>query len=359
MTILQLNKINKSFGENHVLKDVSLSVEQGEFITFLGPSGCGKTTLLRIISGLESPDTGKVFLNGTDATSLPPNKRNVNTVFQNYALFPHMNVAANVGYGLKIRGIQKKEIAERVDNMLHLVKMDGYEKSMPDKISGGQKQRVAIARAAINEPAVLLLDEPLGALDLQLRRYLQGELKQIQRQLGITFIYITHDQEEAMNLSDRVAVMHSGKIEQIGTPSEVYDFPKTAFTAGFMGTANLLEGVCTETTDSDAVFDINGKGRVLVKTGSAKKGESALICVRSENLKLSVHPAENSIQGVVEENTYLNGILRVKVKLSNSVTIISSRQGASKKLESGTTVYACFDPDNGVIVQGGKDDAVI
>lgn len=239
-SILKLQQIRKSFDHTEVLKGVDLEVAQGEFITLLGASGCGKTTTLRIIAGLELPDSGSVILEGRDITDWEPNKRDVNTVFQNYALFPHMNVADNVGYGLKIRKVPKAEIAERVKQALRLVQLEEYGKRMPDQLSGGQRQRIAIARAVINEPKVLLLDEPLGALDLKLRRQMQLELKRLQKQLGITFIYITHDQEEAINMSDRIGVMHEGVLEQLGTPNEVYYQPRTSYVADFVGNANIL-----------------------------------------------------------------------------------------------------------------------
>ena len=214
-SILQLRQIRKSFDNTEVLKGIDLEAGQGEFITLLGASGCGKTTTLRIIAGLELPDAGQVILEGQDITNREPNKRDVNTVFQNYALFPHMNVSDNVGYGLKIRKVPKAEIERKVEQALRLVQLEEYGKRMPDQLSGGQKQRIAIARAVINEPKVLLLDEPLGALDLKLRRQMQLELKRLQKQLGITFIYITHDQEEAINMSDRIGVMHEGILEQL------------------------------------------------------------------------------------------------------------------------------------------------
>jgi len=230
--ILELSQIEKSFGDVRVLNGIDLSVRKGEFITLLGPSGCGKTTTLRIIAGLETPDSGRVFLAGKDVTDLEPNKRNVNTVFQNYALFPHMNVESNIAYSLKLKKVDKQTIAKTVKEALELVQLSGYEKRMPDELSGGQRQRVAIARAIVNQPAVLLLDEPLGALDLQLRHQMQIELKRLQKRLGVTFIYITHDQEEALNMSDRIAVMRDGKFEQIGTPAQVYDNPRTSYVWG-------------------------------------------------------------------------------------------------------------------------------
>lgn len=237
--ILELKGIKKSFDTTDVLKSIDLRVEEGEFITILGSSGCGKTTTLRIIAGLEEADEGSVFLNGQEVTNLEPNERNVNTVFQNYALFPHMTVEGNVGYGLKIKNVPKAEIKKRVAEALTLVQLEGYGKRKPSELSGGQKQRVAIARAIVNNPKILLLDEPLGALDLQLRRQMQVELKHLQQSLKITFIYITHDQEEAAAMSDRIVVMNEGRIEQIGTPEEIYEAPATEYVANFIENSKL------------------------------------------------------------------------------------------------------------------------
>lgn len=237
--ILELKGIKKSFDVVDVLNGINLQVEEGEFITILGSSGCGKTTTLRIIAGLEEADEGSVFLQGVDVTDVEPNDRNVNTVFQNYALFPHMSVESNVGYGLKIKNVPKAEIKARVEEVLALVQLEEYGKRKPSELSGGQRQRVAIARAIVNNPKILLLDEPLGALDLQLRRQMQVELKRLQKKLNITFIYITHDQEEAAAMSDRIVVMNEGKIEQIGTPKEIYETPATDFVAAFIENSKL------------------------------------------------------------------------------------------------------------------------
>ena len=250
--LLELKNIKKGFGETDVLNGITLSIEKGEFITFLGASGCGKTTTLRIIAGLEAPDSGTVFLDGKDVTAVPPNQRDVNTVFLFFSLFPHLNVEGNVGYGLKIKRVPKAEIKKKVAEILELVQLTGYEKRMPSELSGGQKQRVAIARALVNSPKLLLLDEPLGALDLKLRRTMQLELKRLQKKLGITFLYITHDQEEAINMSDRIVVMKDGRFEQIGTPDEIYNHPKTSYVADFVGNANVISGVVQKVADTEA-----------------------------------------------------------------------------------------------------------
>lgn len=356
--ILELQKINKAFGNQAVLHDVSLSAEQGEFITLLGPSGCGKTTLLRIIAGLESADSGKVFLGGADVTDAPPNKRSVNTVFQNYALFPHMTVEENIGYGLKIRGMKKKEIRAEAARMIEMVRLTGEEKKLPSQLSGGQKQRVAIARAAVNRPDVLLLDEPLGALDLQLRRYLQGELKRIQRELGMTFIYITHDQEEAMNMSDRIVVMNRGRFEQTGDPCTVYDRPRTAFAAAFVGMANLLSCTVMSLQDGRAeVLYCGYKISVCAYDNAVKKtGDSCLVCVRGENIRLTEEEMPGSIPAVVLEYTYTNGILRIRLEITPKdggapQMITASRQGAAGGIQRGARVYAVIDERKALIVE--------
>ena len=318
---LELKNIKKSFQEGEdVLESICLTAKKGEFVTLLGSSGCGKTTTLRIIAGLEQPDSGQVFLDGKDVTSLEPNQRNVNTVFQNYALFPHMNVADNIGYGLKLKKTSKAEISRRVKEMLELVQLPGFERRKPSELSGGQRQRVAIARALVNNPEVLLLDEPLGALDLQLRRAMQHELKRLQKKLGITFIYITHDQEEAINMSDTIAVMNHGRFEQIGTPDEIYNHPKTSYVATFVGNANILTGI----VESIAEEEIDGtSAQITVRTDAGKvevsmdtaatsdrgyfpqKGEKVTIAVRSENIRFEENKknAQQSTPNCTSENT--------------------------------------------------------
>lgn len=324
--ILQLQQIRKSFADTEVLKGIDLEARQGEFITLLGASGCGKTTTLRIIAGLELPDSGQVILEGHDITDWEPNKRDVNTVFQNYALFPHMNVADNVGYGLKIRKVPKAQIAERVERALRLVQLEEYGKRMPDQLSGGQKQRIAIARAVINEPKVLLLDEPLGALDLKLRRQMQLELKRLQKQLGITFIYITHDQEEAINMSDRIGVMHEGVLEQMGTPNEVYYRPRTSYVADFVGNANILH----------------------------KNGET--LAIRSENIRMDGESVCTQ-EAVVVEKSFAGGQLRILFRLSDGQLLTASRYGIDNDMQAGETVKIGWDAKDAVkVIDNDKDE---
>jgi spermidine/putrescine transport system ATP-binding protein len=244
--LIELQGVSKDFGETRALSDINLYIRRREFITLLGPSGCGKTTMLRIIGGFESASEGKLLFEGKEISNVPPHKRRVNTVFQKYALFPHLNVFDNIAFGLKVKKIQKDDIARRVRRILELVDMKAYEKRPIDSLSGGQQQRIAIARALVNEPEVLLLDEPLGALDLKLRKEMQLELKAMQQELGITFIYVTHDQEEALTMSDTIVVMQNGRIQQIGDPKRIYDEPKNAFVADFIGESNILDGVMLE-----------------------------------------------------------------------------------------------------------------
>ena len=325
-SILQLQQIRKSFANTEVLKGIDLEAGQGEFITLLGASGCGKTTTLRIIAGLELPDSGQVILEDRDITDWEPNRRDVNTVFQNYALFPHMNVADNVGYGLKIRKVPKAQIAERVERALRLVQLEEYGKRMPDQLSGGQKQRIAIARAVINEPKVLLLDEPLGALDLKLRRQMQLELKRLQKQLGITFIYITHDQEEAINMSDRIGVMHEGVLEQMGTPNEVYYRPRTSYVADFVGNANILH----------------------------KNGET--LAIRSENIRMDGESVCTQ-DAVVVEKSFAGGQLRILFRLSDGQLLTASRYGIDNDLQAGETVKIGWDAKDAVkVIDNDKDE---
>ena len=347
--ILQLEDIHKSFGDTQVLRGIRLEARQGEFITLLGSSGCGKTTTLRIIAGLESPDKGRVLLGGQDMTQAPPNKRDVNTVFQNYALFPHMNVEQNIGYSLKIRRAAKEEIRRRVGEMLQLVQLEGYEKRMPAELSGGQRQRVAIARAVINQPKLLLLDEPLGALDLQLRRQMQQELKRLQKKLGITFIYITHDQEEALNMSDRIAVMKDGVFQQVGTPGQVYDAPRTSFVARFVGSANIVRGTVDQVAGDRVAFrSQDGTGEFLSRGYAFAPGEPVALAIRGEQAQVEKagSQAGPGLFGTVKEKSFSGGMLRIAVELSGGQEFICSRHGIDSELLPGDRVRLAWEPGN-------------
>ena len=346
---LELKDIRKSFEkETDVLKGISLAIGKGEFITLLGSSGCGKTTTLRIIAGLETPDGGQVFLDGKDVTSLAPEARDVNTVFQNYALFPHMNVADNIGYGLKLKKTPKEEIRRKVKEMLELVQLPGYEKRKPSELSGGQKQRVAIARALVNNPKVLLLDEPLGALDLQLRRAMQIELKRLQKKLGITFVYITHDQEEAINMSDRIAVMNEGRFEQIGSPDEIYNHPRTSYVATFVGNANILRGRAAGTENGSVLVELPGGIMPVDAAGEkVKEGEEVTLAVRSENIRLD---GGCGLEAEVSEKSFAGGLLRVVLKLSDGTEVTASRYGIDAAVQPGEKVCLSFEPSDAVLV---------
>lgn len=350
--ILQLNNIKKNFSGTKVLKGVNLEVKKGEFITFLGSSGCGKTTTLRIIAGLETPDEGVVLLEGKDVTNVEPHKRSVNTVFQNYALFPHMNVFANVAYGMKIRKVPKDEIKRTVSKILNLVQLNGYEERMPSELSGGQKQRVAIARAIVNNPKVLLLDEPLGALDLQLRRQMQIELKKLQKKLGITFIYITHDQEEAINMSDRIVVMKDGVFEQIGTPDEVYNKPMTSFVAKFVGSANILEGKILGQENGVTKVSAYG-GEVFVSCEEQiSLGTMVTIAVRSESIELNTIGV--GLEATISEKSFQAGMMHMVLHLKDGTEIVASRHGINVDYEEGQVVSICWNPENAVFVDRGN-----
>ena len=347
--LLELKNIKKGFGETDVLNGITLSIEKGEFITFLGASGCGKTTTLRIIAGLEAPDSGTVFLDEKDVTAVPPNQRDVNTVFQNYALFPHLNVEGNVGYGLKIKRVPKAEIKKKVAEILELVQLTGYEKRMPSELSGGQKQRVAIARALVNSPKLLLLDEPLGALDLKLRRTMQLELKRLQKKLGITFLYITHDQEEAINMSDRIVVMKDGRFEQIGTPDEIYNHPKTSYVADFVGNANVISGVVQKVADTEAQVLIENQMMYAEPIDGICEGMQVNLAVRRENLKVCTECKEG-LDAVLEDKSFTAGQLHLTLKLKSGKTLVSCRYGMDADLKAGDKVCVGWKPEHAVFV---------
>jgi spermidine/putrescine transport system ATP-binding protein len=358
--VLRLERICKKFGNTQVLRGLDLSVNAGEFITLLGSSGCGKTTTLRIIAGLEAADSGRVFLDGRDVTGFEPNKRDVNMVFQNYALFPHMNVETNIGYSLRLKGRSRSAVRTAVAEALELVRLSGYERRMPGELSGGQRQRVAVARALVNRPRVLLLDEPLGALDLQLRRQMQIELKRLQKQLGITFIYITHDQEEALTMSDRIAVMRDGLFEQTGSAPGIYDRPRTSFVAQFVGNANILRGTAVSGTSAGngaelLVFETPaGRACLECPAPAPAPGEPVTVAVRSEYVNME--PAGGGtaalcLRARVSEKSFAGGQLRITARFPDGGEITASRHGIDSPLQIGQDVGVTWSsPSHAVLV---------
>ena len=332
--IISLENIAVSFDGEKILNDINLDIKDKEFVTFLGPSGCGKTTTLRIIGGFLKPDSGIVRFDGKEINNIPPYKPNVNTVFQRYALFPHLNVYDNIAFGLKIKKFSDKEIQKRVGAMLELVNLKGFEKRSIDRLSGGQQQRVAIARALVNEPKVLLLDEPLGALDLKLRKDMQIELKRIQQRLEITFIYVTHDQEEALTMSDTVVVMNNGDIQQIGSPVDIYNEPKNAFVADFIGESNILNGMMVK----DLLVEINGHRFECVDTGFGEN-KPVDVVIRPEDIQL-VKPDDSHISGVVQSVTFKGVHYEMLIEAYDHDWLVHSTKAA----EVGSTVGIKFDP---------------
>ncbi len=315
--------ISKSFGSHRVLDNVSLTVKKGEIFSLLGPSGCGKTTLLRICAGLEEPDSGRIILNGQDITRLSPNKRQVNTVFQNYALFPNMNVFENIAFGLRISGVKESAVKDEVHKYLELIQLAEHAHKMPDKLSGGQKQRVAIARALINKPNVLLLDEPLAALDLKLRQRMLVDLDNMHDEVGITFLYVTHDQGEAMSLSDNIAVLNEGVVEQVGTPAQIYEAPRTSFVAAFIGDTNFFEGDVADVNEPYSTLHVDGFTEVTVYNDKKiRKGERVYISIRPEKFTVSLQKPElsekfNVVQGHVKEIIYMGYHTKYWVKVND------------------------------------------
>ncbi len=349
MADVRLAGVTKRFGAVTAVDDLSLTVPAGSFFALLGPSGCGKTTTLRMIAGLEEPTAGSVMLGDEDITRLRPYRRPVNTVFQSYALFPHLDVAANVAFGLRRRGV--RDTAGQVDAMLALVQLDGLGRRRPAQLSGGQQQRVALARALINRPQVLLLDEPLGALDLTLRRRMQIELKRIQTEVGITFVHVTHDQEEAMTMADTVAVMNAGRIEQLGPPAELYDLPATAFVATFLGQSNLLAGEITGRTGGELTVTASG-GRFTVPVGRSRAAtDTTYLGVRPEKLRLATTPAEiptghQHVTGVVTDSSYLgvSSQYLVRTAWGTELSVFAPNTGAERQVPLGAEVVAHWHP---------------
>ena len=332
--LIDIVGVSKSYGDNLVLDDLNLYIRENEFLTLLGPSGCGKTTLLRILGGFENPDSGKVIFDGKDITALAPNKRQLNTVFQKYALFTHMTIAENIAFGLKIKGKSKSYIDDKIHYALKLVNLEGYQNRYPDSLSGGQQQRIAIARAIVNEPKVLLLDEPLGALDLKLRQDMQYELIRLKNELGITFIYVTHDQEEALTMSDTIVVMNQGYIQQIGTPEDIYNEPENAFVADFIGDSNIFNAIMVR----DKLVNIVGAEFPCVDTGfGTNKPVDAVI--RPEDIDL-VKPEEGTLKGVVTHLIFKGVHYEMEVLANNYEWLVHS----TDMFPVGTEVGIHVDP---------------
>ncbi|MBQ8666766.1 MAG: ABC transporter ATP-binding protein [Lachnospiraceae bacterium] len=350
-TIVEMIGVNKRYGSNHVVKDLNIIVNEGEFLTLLGSSGCGKTTTLRMIAGFEEPTTGSIKVEGVPVEEKEPYERNVNTVFQTYALFPHKTIFDNIAYGLKMKKVPKEEIKKRVLEMMEMVQLTGFEKRYPSQLSGGQKQRVAIARALINRPRVLLLDEPLGALDLKLRKQMQLELKRLQKKLNITFIYVTHDQEEALTMSDRIAIMHDGIVDQLDTPTEIYEHPTTRFVATFIGETNTYDGCVTSITDGIATITLEN-GAVKVKCDeSFSILEYATVSVRPEKMRFSKEPREGfELVAVVKDYIYVGSVLKCIVSLSNGNELKIERLAGQELPEIGSRIFPYWEPEDAVLI---------
>ncbi|MEX1217605.1 MAG: ABC transporter ATP-binding protein [Acidimicrobiales bacterium] len=347
--VIEIDHVVKRFGGFVAVDDANFSISQGEFFSLLGPSGCGKTTTLRMLAGFEQPTTGTIRLDGTDVSKVPPNKRNVNTVFQQYALFPHMNVFDNVAFGPQSKKLEKATIKSRVSEILEVVRLTEFASRRPAQLSGGQQQRVALARALVNLPKALLLDEPLGALDLKLRHAMQFELKRIQREVGITFVYVTHDQEEALTMSDRIAVMSDGRIEQIGTPTEIYDNPASVFVAGFIGQANLWPAIVTaSSTEVTRVIALGGSALGGADGASAPtEGSAVTLMVRPERISISMtQPSSNlqSVKATVTDLTFQGPIIRLALEASDGSPIIANIEPEADLplLRPGDNVWASW-----------------
>ena len=340
---LRLVEVGKRFGDVVAVDGVSLEIDRGEFFALLGPSGCGKSTLLRLLAGFETPDTGRIEIDGRDMSAVPPYRRPVNMMFQSYALFPHMTVAQNIAFGLNQEGLPRAEVATRVREGMALVQLSGMEKRKPHQLSGGQRQRVALARSLVKRPRLLLLDEPLGALDKKLRDRTQFELVNIQEQTGITFVIVTHDQEEAMTVADRLAIMKDGRIEQMGTPAEVYEFPRSRYVADFIGEINLFEGRLLETSaDGSTIEAVTGGGRMTTdRRTEAAPGATVWYALRPEKISIShdapPDPAVNSLSGIVWDIAYLGDVSIYHVRLESGQIVKATRANATRVAERDIT----------------------
>jgi spermidine/putrescine transport system ATP-binding protein len=362
---IRLSQVTKHYGEVVAVDHIDLEVHQGEFFSLLGPSGCGKTTTLRMVGGFEQPTSGLIELQGQDVTWLAPYQRNVNTVFQNYALFPHLSIFENVAFGLRRKGVKGGEIRSRVADMLRLVQLEGFERRKPNQISGGQAQRVALARALINRPAVLLLDEPLGALDLKLRKQMQVELKRIQQEVGITFIYVTHDQEEAMTMSNRIAVMNKGHYEQLADPETLYERPTTRFVAGFLGVSNLLVGRSDGGADSHALVRLADDTLIRVPRAAVTGSGPVQVGVRPEKIRLrdpgeTVPERANRLAGTVRDASYMGVSTQYQIEIADGARVTVYEQNVERATRSelwapGEQVLLTWSPDHTFVIANPAD----
>jgi spermidine/putrescine transport system ATP-binding protein len=351
---IRLAGLTKRFGDVVAVDDVSLEIGAGEFFSLLGPSGCGKTTTLRMIGGFDLPTSGRIEFRGSDVTTAPPDKRPVNMVFQSYALFPHLDVAGNIAFGLRRRGVDAAEIRRRTGAILDLVHLVGYEKRRTHELSGGQQQRIALARALVNEPNVLLLDEPLGALDLKLRKRLQVELKRIQMDVGITFVYVTHDQEEALTMSDRIAVMSRGRIEQVGPPEDLYDRPATAFVADFIGTTNLLSGTVESIADGAAVVRLDSGDRCRIAPDGRQPGQPVQLSIRPEAITVGAD-SNGAMEGMplhatIEQVAYLGAAVQYQIRTEGGLAMTVLAGKAGPRFESGRSVWLAWLPAEALVI---------
>jgi spermidine/putrescine transport system ATP-binding protein len=359
LAAIELKGITKTFHSHGdavaAVKGVDVVIGEGEFFSLLGPSGCGKTTTMRMIAGFDEPTEGDVFLHGQNVVGVPPNKRDINMVFQSYALFPHMSVFENVAFGLRRKGVAKDEVARRAGEMLEIVDLKGREKRRPRELSGGQQQRVALARALVNRPSALLLDEPLGALDLKLRQAMQVELKRIQREVGITFVYVTHDQNEALTMSDRIAVMNDGRIEQLGSPRDIYERPASKFVAGFIGTSNVMSGTVTRAESGRAVIE-PGPGERIVVTQEVTAGATVELTVRPEKIDVRSDPPDGdgcALRGTVNEVVYLGMFTNYNVTTSTGAEVVVFVQNVSSADDvatRGDSVWLSWDPRHSYVI---------
>ena len=352
--LVKLDNISKKFNKKYIIKNLNLDIYEGEFLTLLGPSGCGKTTVLRMISGLEQVTEGKVYIDDIDVTNLDPTKREVNTIFQNFALFPHMTVKDNIGFGLKMKKVNKEEIEKRVKKAIKLVKLEGFEKRYPKELSGGQQQRVAIARGIIMNPKVLLLDESLCSLDLKLKRQMQKELKKIQKKLGITFIYVTHDQDEALTMSDRIVIINKGIIEQNDTPKNIYKYPNTKFVADFIGESNIFEGTINSINEDKMYVSINDDLTLLVNNNNEHKiKENITLMVRPEDIKISQNILKDSVKGIIEDCIYDGAVTKLVININNKLKIKVTTFD-DNTFDEDEIAYLKFNKENIVIIKENK-----